>query len=135
MTVGASSTCDRFAQLLPEPLGVARHGDADVRHDLQHREVPDAVVAGTVGSGDAGPVEHERHAGAVERDIHQHLVEGAVHEGRVDRDDRMQAAEGEAGRRGDGVLLGDADVVDAVGEALRRTAAARSGAASPRSSR
>ena len=37
----------------------------------------------------------------------------------------MQAAEGEAGRRRDGVLLGDADVVDAVGEALRERQQAR----------
>jgi hypothetical protein len=57
--------------------------------------------------------------------IHQHLVEGAVHERRVDRDDRVQSAEGEARRGGHGVLLGDADVVDAVGEALRERLQAR----------
>ena len=109
---------DRLAQLLAQPRGVAGDGDADVRHELQHREVPDAVMARTVGAGDAGAIEHEGDAGAVERDIHQHLIEGAVHERRVDGDDGMQPAEGEAGRRGDGVLLGDADVVHAVGEAL-----------------
>ena len=48
--------------------------------------------------------------------VHQHLVEGAVEERRVDRDDRVQAAHREAGGRGDGVLLGDADVEGAVGE-------------------
>ncbi len=54
----------------------------------------------------------------MQRDVHHHLVEGAVHEGRVDRHDRMQPAEGESGRRGDRVLLGDADVIHPVGEAL-----------------
>ena len=43
-------------------------------------------------------------------DVHQHLVEGAVDEGRVERDDGVQSAEREAGRRGHGVLFGDADV-------------------------
>ena len=37
-------------------------------------------------------------AGLVQREVHQHLVEGAVEEGRVDRDDRVQAAERQAGR-------------------------------------
>ena len=109
---------DRLAQLLAQARGVARRGDADVRHDLQDREIPHAVVAGAVRPGDAGAVEHEGDAGLVQRDIHQHLVEGAVHEGRVQRDDRVQSAEGETGRRGDGVLLGDADVEHAVGVLL-----------------
>ncbi len=76
---------------------------------------------GAVGAGDAGPVQHEGHAALVQRDVHQHLVERPVEEGRVDRDHRVQAAGGQA-RRGDrGVLLGDADVVDPVGEGARRT--------------
>ena len=74
---------------------------------------------GPSGPGDAGAVEHEGDAGAVERDIHQHLVEGAIHERGVDRDDRVQTAVGEARGRGHRMLLGDADVVDAVREALR----------------
>ncbi len=52
-------------------------------------------------------------------DVHQHLVEGAVEEGRVDREDRVQSAGGQAGRAGDGVLLGDAHVEDPVREGLR----------------
>ena len=76
------------------------------------------MVARTVGAGHAGAVEHEGDSRAVQRDIHQHLVERAVHERRVDGHDGVQPAEREAGRRGDGVLLGDADVVHAIGEAL-----------------
>ena len=44
------------------------------------------------------------------------LVEGAVEERGVHGDDRVQPGEGEAGRAGDRVLLGDADVEDPVGE-------------------
>ena len=118
-------------QLLPKPGGVARRGETDVGHDLQQREVPHAVVARPVGSGDAGPVEHEGDARAMEGDIHHHLVEGAVDERRVDRHDRMQPAEREAGRAGDGVLLGDADVEDALRDTSRRSDGARSVAAWP----
>ena len=99
MTVGASSTAT--ASRSSSRSRSASRGAAMrmCGHDLQHREVPDAVVARTVGAGDAGAVEHEGDAGRVQRDIHQHLVERAVHERRVDRDDRMQAAEREAGGR------------------------------------
>ena len=48
--------------------------------------------------------------------VHQHLVEGPVEEGGVDGDDRVQAAHGQAGGAGGGVLLGDADVERALGE-------------------
>ena len=115
-TVGASSTATA------SPSSSARRSEsrgAAMRmpgHDLQDRQVPDAVVARAVGAGDAGPVEHERDAGLVQGDIHQHLVEGAVDERRVDRDDRVQPAEREAGRRRRGVLLGDAHVEHAVGK-------------------
>ena len=74
---------------------------------------------GAVVAGDAGPVEHEGHAAPVQRDVHQHLVEGPVEEGRVDRHDRVQAAHRQAGGGGGGVLLGDADVEGALGEAGR----------------
>ena len=46
------------------------------------------------------------------------LVERPVQERRVDGDDGAQPAHGHAGRRGDRVLLGDADVEEAIGEAL-----------------
>ena len=70
---------------------------------------------GTVGAGDAGAVEHERDAAAVERDVHQDLVEGAVEERRVDGHHGVHATHREAGGAGDGVLLGDADVEDPLG--------------------
>ena len=60
----------------------------------------------------------EGHPAAVQRHVEQQLVEGPVEEGRVDRDDRVQAAHRQAGRGGDRVLLGDADVEAAVGEGV-----------------
>ena len=88
------------------------------RHQLGDRHVPHAVVAGPVRTGDARPVEHERHPATVQRDVHQQLVEGPVEEGGVDRDHRVQAAHRQPGRGGHRVLLGDADVEAAVGERL-----------------
>ena len=76
---------------------------------------------GAVVAGHAGPVEDERDAAPVQRDVHEHLVEGPVEERRVDRDHRVQPAHRQPGRRGGGVLLGDADVEDPVGEPAART--------------
>ena len=68
---GARSARRRRRRPPPAPrasrVAVTRRGDADAGHDLQHREVPHAVVAGAVRAGDAGAVQHERHAGAVQR--------------------------------------------------------------------
>ncbi len=77
------------------------------------------MVAGTVGPGHPGPVEHERDWQPVHRHVHQHLVEGPVQERRVDRHDGVHAAHRQACRAGDGVLLGDADVEDPLWIGLR----------------
>ena len=76
------------------------------------------MVAGSVGAGDSGAVEHEGHALAVEGDVHEHLVEGAGEERGVDAHDRVESAIGQTGGGGDSVLFGDADVEDAVWEFL-----------------
>ena len=117
-TVGASSTSTAsrsWARTWSASRGAAIRRPGT---HLQDRHVPHAVVRGAVGAGDAGPVQDEGDAALVQRHVHQDLVEGAVEEGGVDREDRVQPAGGQA-RRGDGaVLLGDADVVDPVGERL-----------------
>ena len=84
------------------------------------------MVAGAVGAGDPGAVEDEGDPGPVQGDVEQQLVEGAVEERGVDGDDGVQPAGGHPGGGGDGVLLGDADVEDAVG------VGAREGFAGPR---
>ena len=113
---GASSTSTASLSSSRSRVRVARGGQPEAGHDLQHRHVPHAVVAGAVVAGDAGPVEHEGDPAPVQGDVHQHLVERAVEERRVDRHDRVQPAHREAGGRGGGVLLGDPDVERAVGE-------------------
>ncbi len=129
ITVGASSTAT--ASPSSSRSRAASRGAAMRMsgHDLQYRKVPHAVVARTVRPGHPGPVEHEGDTGLVQSDIHQDLVERTVHEGGVQRDNRVQAAEGETCRRGDRVLFGDADVEDAVRDAAPRARAARSAAA------
>ena len=94
-TSTASRSCRR--DLLRRRAG--RRGAARARSPPM-RHVPHAVVRGAVAAGDAGAVEHERHAGPVQGAVHQHLVEGAVEEGRVDRDHGVQPAEGQPGRHG-----------------------------------
>ena len=99
-------------------LGVARGCEVQPGHDAADRHVPHAVVRGAVGAGDARAVEHDGDAGLVHGAVHQQLVERAVEEGRVDGDDGVQPGERQAGRHGERVLLGDADVEGALGEVL-----------------
>ena len=79
-------------------VAVPRRGQPQARHDRADRHVPHAVVRGAVAAGDAGAVQHEGHAGPVQRAVHQQLVEGPVEEGGVDGDDGVQPAEGQARR-------------------------------------
>ena len=76
------------------------------------------MVARPVVAGDAGPVDAEDHRQAVQAHVVVDLVPGPVEEGRVDGHHRPQATHGHAGGRGDRVLLGDADVEEAVGIAV-----------------
>ena len=122
MTVGASSIDDRLVQRRAQPRLVARGRQPQAGDDRHQRVVPHAVVARAVGAGDPRAVEDEGDAETVQRDVHQHLVEGPVEERRVEGDDRVQAAAGESGGEGDRVLLGDADVEDALGDRPPRTA-------------
>ena len=114
---------EHLLQLLPARRGEHTHA----RHPGEHREVVDAVMAGPVGTRDPGPVEAEDHRQPVQRDVVHHLVPRPVEERRVERDHRPQAAHRHPGGARDGVLLGDADVEEAIGEAgLERQQAGRS---------
>ncbi len=94
--------------------------------------VEHAVVARAVVTGDAGPVEDQDDRQPVEPDVEVGLVEGPGEERRVDGDHRPHAAHGHARRRGDGVLLGDADVEEAFREARLEGEQAGRARASPR---
>ena len=76
------------------------------------------MVRGSVVAGDAGTVEAEHDGQAVQADVVGDLVDGSREERGVDGEDRAQPTHGHPGRRGDRVLLGDADVDEPAGEAL-----------------
>jgi hypothetical protein len=72
----------------------------------------------TVGADQAAAVEREDHRQVLQRDIVHQLIVAALQEGRVDRQHRPQPFAGQAGGKGDGMLLGDTDIVIALRVAL-----------------
>ena len=123
---------ERLAEFLTQPGAVARCGHPHTGHDAQHRQVPHAVVAGAVGPGDPGAVQHDRHRQLVQRNVHHHLIERAVEECRVDGDDGVHATHRQPGGRGHRVLLGDADIEEPVRVALPERREPGRARASPR---
>ena len=65
------------------------------------------MVAGAIGAGDTGAVQHKRHTGFVKRDVHEHLVKSAVDERGIDGDHRVHTAVGEPRGAGYGMLFGN----------------------------
>ena len=73
-------------------------------------------MAGTVVPRDPGAVQHERDTRAVQGAVHEDLIEGAVDECRIERDNGVEAPEGEPGRAGSRMLFCNTHVVRACGE-------------------
>mmetsp|Transcript_85589 Transcript_85589/g.238151 ORF Transcript_85589/g.238151 Transcript_85589/m.238151 type:complete len:669 (-) Transcript_85589:2867-4873(-) len=91
------------------------------RHVRNAARVGNVVIAGmrrAVGADEAGAVEREQHRQVLDGHVVHELVVGALQEGRVDRDDRLDALAGQARGEGDRMLLGDADIVITLREAL-----------------
>ena len=85
-------------------------------------------MARPVIAGDPGPVGTDDDGQAVKPDVEVPLVDGSGEERRVDRDDRTQTAHRHSRCRGEGVLLGDADVHEALRVAvLERQQTGRAG--------
>jgi hypothetical protein len=95
-------------------------------------DVEAAGMGGAVGADQPGAVHREAHRQILDRDVVHDLVVGALQEGRIDRAERLHALGREAGGEGHRMLLGDADVEGALGEAWRRTCRGRCRTASPR---
>ena len=74
-------------------------------------------MGGAVGADQAGAVDRKAHRQALDRHVVDDLVVAALQEGRIDRAERLVALGREAGRERHRMLLGDADVEGAVGEA------------------
>ena len=98
-------------------LLAGRRHHRHARDHAQEGQVEGAVMRRAVVADEAGPVHGERHRQVLQPDVLDEHVEGALQEGRVEGDDRPHAADGEAGGEDGRVLLGDADVVEPVGEA------------------
>ena len=77
-------------------------------------------MGGAVGADQPRAVHGEAHRKGLDRHIVHHLIVGPLQEGRIDRAEGLEAFAGKPGRKGHGVLLGDADIEAAIRKALRR---------------
>ena len=104
----------RGLQHMPELVLILRSHDRHVGQAAQIGQVEDAVMRSPVVSGKPGAVDGEGHRQALQADIMNDLVVGALQKGRIDADDRTHPCGGKPGGEGDGMLLGDPDVEEAV---------------------
>ncbi len=95
---------------------VARRHHHDVGQAAQVGDVKRAVVRGPVVADQAGAVHGEDDVELLQADVVDDLVIGALQERRVDGRDGLAPLQGQARGEQDGLLLGDADVVVAVGQ-------------------
>ena len=73
-------------------------------------------MGGAVGADQAAAVDGQHHRQVLQGDVVDQLVVGALQEGRVDRHHRLDALAGQPGGESQGVLLGDADIVEALAD-------------------
>ena len=73
-------------------------------------------MRGTVRTDQASAVQRKHHGQVLQRHVVDQLVIAALQERRIDGDDRLQALAREATGKGDGVLLGNANVVVTIGK-------------------
>mmetsp|Transcript_14383 Transcript_14383/g.37312 ORF Transcript_14383/g.37312 Transcript_14383/m.37312 type:complete len:337 (-) Transcript_14383:730-1740(-) len=97
---------------------VRRRTDHQARYAAQIREIEATVVRRAVVTHEAGAVEDHAHGELLDGDIVHHLVVCTLHERRVDGAERLEALDRHACGKCDSMLLGDANVVRALGEAL-----------------
>ncbi len=90
---------------------MTRFGQLALRRQGEH-----PLVAGPVLTDEAGPVHREQDRLVVLADVVDGLVERTLQERRVQRDDRSQPAERQAGRERHRMLLGDPDVEEPIRE-------------------
>ena len=95
---------------------VARGHEDDVGQAAQVGDVEHAVVGRPVIADQARTVHREHDVQLLEADVVHDLVIGALQEGGVDGRDRLTALERQPGREQHRLLLGDPDVVVAVGQ-------------------
>ena len=106
---------ERHVDHVAELAAIGRRHDVDARQAAGVGDVEGAVVRHAVRTDDAAAIHAQDDRLLVQRDLLEDLVVGALHEGAVDGADDLLAGLGETGGEADGVLLGDAGVVEAVG--------------------
>ena len=88
-------------------------------------DIERAGMGGAVGADKTGAIDGKPHRQGLDRDVVHDLVIGALQEGRVDRGERLEAFGGEPGAERHGMLLGDADIEEALSGIPLRTGRAR----------
>ena len=87
-----------------------------VGEDPQVGQVIAAVVGGTVGADQPGPVQTEDDRQVLERNLLENLIVRSLEKRAVDIDDRSGPGLGHAGGERDGVTLADAHVEELAGK-------------------
>lgn len=77
-------------------------------------------MRGAVVAHQPRAVQDHAHGELLDHHVVHHLVVAALHEGRVDAAEGLEALDGHARRKRHGVLLRDAHVEGALGEALAK---------------
>ena len=116
---GAFVVGDRPEHVGELGLVLGLHVD-DAGDGSQVADVEEAVVRGAVVAGEASAVHAEGDIEILQRDVVNDHVVGALHEGAVNRDEGLHALRGEATGEKRGVFLGDTNIEEPVGVALRK---------------
>ena len=88
----------------------------DARNGAEIGGVVIAGMGGAIGPDITGPIDGKAHRQVLDRHVMHDLIIGALQEGGIDGAERAHALAGEARRKGDGVLFGNAHVKAAAGE-------------------
>ena len=95
----------------PLKLGfILRSHHREIGHRSQVTDVVLPLMRRTIGSDDAGTIEHERHGKFLNAHVVDQLVVSPLQEGAVDRHHRAQPLTGHPGGERHRMLLGDTDI-------------------------
>ncbi len=97
-----------------------RHHD-HAGQNPEERDIERTRMGRAVGADETGPVDRKAHRQFLDRHVMDDLIVAALQKGRIDRAERLVAFGRQAGREGDGMLLGDPDVEGALGKDFLET--------------
>ncbi len=97
---------------------IGRRHQHEAGQAAKEGDIEGAGVGRPVGADQAGAIDSEAHRQPLNGDVVHHLVIGALQEGRIDRHKRLEALRRQSAGESHRVLLGDADVEEALREFL-----------------